>query len=143
MINRWKLVDVQESEFAKPEWVESLGSYNVMPTPYTEITQDDWVAYIRTWGLVGEFYDSRQVLDLPDTHGFARVQISWYHDRGMAIVHPNKEADLKFYRIGCYHKHRELSQAECRERGIYHAGNCYHVSECATCGHVEAVDSSG
>lgn len=137
-----KLVDVQESEFAKPEWVVSLGSYNAMPTPYTEITQDEWAAYISTWGLVGKFYDSRQVLDLPD-RGFAVVQISWYHDRGLAIVHSITHGGLKFYRIGCDHAWRELPQAECRERGIYHAGNCYHVSECATCGYVEAVDSSG
>lgn len=40
------------------------------------------------------------------------------------------------------HAFRELSQAECRERGIYHGGRCYHVSLCVTCGHVTAVDSS-
>ena len=40
------------------------------------------------------------------------------------------------------HSYRELSPAEARVRGIYHAGRCYHVSLCDGCGHVQAVDSS-
>lgn len=40
------------------------------------------------------------------------------------------------------HTFRGLSQAECRERGIYHGGACYHVSICVDCNHVSAVDSS-
>ena len=41
------------------------------------------------------------------------------------------------------HTYVELSTAECRAKGIYHGGNCYHVSVCSGCGHVHAVDSSG
>lgn len=41
------------------------------------------------------------------------------------------------------HTYVELSTTECRAKGLYHAGNCYHVSECTGCGHVNAVDSSG
>lgn len=41
------------------------------------------------------------------------------------------------------HSYQELSSAECRVRGIYHAGNCYHVELCTGCGHVFAYDSSG
>lgn len=41
------------------------------------------------------------------------------------------------------HTYRELGQDECRHRGIYHAGNCWHVSECKGCGNVYSVDSSG
>ena len=40
------------------------------------------------------------------------------------------------------HAFRELTQAECRDRGIYHGGRAYHVSICTTCEHVSAVDSS-
>jgi hypothetical protein len=40
------------------------------------------------------------------------------------------------------HIFRDLSQAECRERGIFHGGRCYHVHLCVACGHVSAVDSS-
>lgn len=41
------------------------------------------------------------------------------------------------------HAFRELDVPECRQRGIYHAGNCYHVSLCTRCDFVRAVDSSG
>lgn len=41
------------------------------------------------------------------------------------------------------HTYVELTTAECRARGIYHGGNCYHVSVCSGCGHVHSVDSSG
>lgn len=41
------------------------------------------------------------------------------------------------------HTYTELSIAECRAKGIYHGGNCYHVSLCSGCGHVHSVDSSG
>lgn len=40
------------------------------------------------------------------------------------------------------HGYVELSQEECRKLGIYHGGNCYHVSKCNHCGDVHAVDSS-
>lgn len=41
------------------------------------------------------------------------------------------------------HDFKELTQATCRERGIAHFGMCYHVHECAICGRIRAVDSSG
>ena len=41
------------------------------------------------------------------------------------------------------HTYVELSQSECRDRGIYHGGNCYHVSVCTGCGHVHSQDTSG
>jgi hypothetical protein len=43
----------------------------------------------------------------------------------------------------CQHDYgRELSQTECREKGIAHYGNCYHVYECSKCKLVYGVDSS-
>lgn len=43
---------------------------------------------------------------------------------------------------GAEHTYIELSPAECRARGLYHGGRCYHVSLCTGCGHVYEVDSS-
>ncbi len=40
------------------------------------------------------------------------------------------------------HEYRELSREECKVRGIYHGGRCYHVEACGHCGHVYAYDSS-
>lgn len=40
------------------------------------------------------------------------------------------------------HAYRELTATEARARGLYHGGNCYHVSRCEHCGDTHAVDSS-
>lgn len=42
------------------------------------------------------------------------------------------------------HAFHELTQQECRDRGIYHGGRCYHVHECTNpgCGFIRAYDSS-
>jgi hypothetical protein len=40
------------------------------------------------------------------------------------------------------HEPVEISAAEARSRGIYHGGNCYHVTVCKHCGGVSAYDSS-
>jgi hypothetical protein len=40
------------------------------------------------------------------------------------------------------HEYVELTVAECRKLGVYHAGNCYHVNRCKHCGNVSAYDSS-
>ena len=43
----------------------------------------------------------------------------------------------------CIHEMREISQRECRERGIRHFGMCWHVLECRKCGRIRSYDSSG
>jgi hypothetical protein len=43
----------------------------------------------------------------------------------------------------CLHKMKELSQDECRKRGIQHWGMCWHVYECVYCGTTKSYDSSG
>jgi hypothetical protein len=40
------------------------------------------------------------------------------------------------------HTYKTLGGTECRAEGIYHGGNCYHVSRCTGCGHIHSVDSS-
>lgn len=43
----------------------------------------------------------------------------------------------------CQHKYgEEVSVAECREKGIYHAGRCWHVYKCEKCGEYRGFDSS-
>ena len=44
---------------------------------------------------------------------------------------------------GPEHKYHEMSGTECQASGIFHGGNCYHVSISTDCGHIEAIDSSG
>jgi hypothetical protein len=44
----------------------------------------------------------------------------------------------------CIHEWKEIGREECRKRGVYHAGNCYHVYVCSKlgCAAVMAQDSS-
>lgn len=42
----------------------------------------------------------------------------------------------------CIHNYKEITQAECRRRGVSHFGNCYHVCRCPKCGAITAYDSS-
>lgn len=42
----------------------------------------------------------------------------------------------------CVHKYEEISQAECREKGIMHWGRCWHAYQCGKCGRVTGRDSS-
>ena len=47
-----------------------------------------------------------------------------------------------YWAFGCEHEYRELSMRECADRGIYHAGRCWHVRRCTKCEHVDSVDTS-
>ena len=40
------------------------------------------------------------------------------------------------------HEYVTLTAAECLAKGIYRAGNCFHVSRCKHCGDIASVDSS-
>lgn len=42
----------------------------------------------------------------------------------------------------CVHEYKELSQESARAKGIAHHGMCWHVYECAKCGHAMSQDSS-
>lgn len=41
------------------------------------------------------------------------------------------------------HKWVEMSQKWCREKNVYHGGDCYHIYECEVCHSIKGVDSSG
>lgn len=43
----------------------------------------------------------------------------------------------------CIHEFNEISQKECKEIGIAHFGNCWHVEKCKKCGVISSYDSSG
>lgn len=130
-------------------WLKSYGNYNTMPQPYKEITEDEYIH--KTMSYSPKYSEYRQVRGLlPDR--MMSCHIHWYSGFGIAIVHPNRwgmkdgkihwEERTLYYLIGCDHKMVELSQKQCRERGITHFGMCWHVYECAHCGYTKAEDSS-
>lgn len=65
------------------------------------------------------------------------------HDgTGVLLVSDWVGKKVLYFEYGCVHTYRELSMKECDERGLYHAGRCWHVNLCTTCGHVNSYDSS-
>jgi len=138
-----------------PKGVTEHGHFNEMPKPWREATVNE---YVRTRKSYNPYYfESRNVLQkASDGVTIGNVTIEWFHHVGFAVRMPNKwhvdrdepggivyDEPIRYFRIGCDHRNRELSRDECRERGIIYGGNCYHVVECIECGHIEAYDSSG
>ena len=67
----------------------------------------------------------------------------WFHDgTGVAMHRDYSGGKVEYFAFGCKHEYRELSQDQCRVRGIHHWGRCYHVYECKLCDYIDAVDSS-
>jgi len=120
------------------KWLESYGSYNEMPRPFREITEAEYIRYLRSESI--QYMDYKQVTDLIDGR-FMTIRIFWLYNRGIGVVFDRET--IRYYQMGCHHKYRELSMSESRERGVSHFGNCYHVLECTKCLHIQSIDSSG
>lgn len=146
-----RAVHVDEAHI--PDGVTELGHFNEMPKPWREATVNEY-AHMR--GCYSpQYFESRNALEVIDGVTIGSITIEWFHNCGFAVRMPNKwhcdsnepggiayDEPIRYFKIGCDHENVELSQAECRERGIQHMGRCWHVVECTKCGHVEAYDSS-
>lgn len=91
---------------------------------------------------------------------FARSMIWVYIPRAIADFHRSiilfvdqfsayeirsdySKGKITYLLYGCKHQEvKEFSPKECREKGIPHWGNCWHVYECKRCGKIWAEDSS-
>ncbi len=140
-----------------PEWVRQLewSGQQVMPQPYTEISQEEWF----TLGICGHeveqesFYDGWNILGETEWFGGLSTQIRVYYTYALAVMHrytsyPDKvelgkgqiirrdeygSFVIRFFKIGCSHDWRDVP-SESRM--------CYHVSCCSKCGMSRAIDSS-
>jgi hypothetical protein len=141
-------------EATLPDGLVDRGHFNEMPSPWREASVSE---YVRQRGCYSPaYFESRNVLQqTADGVTIGNITIEWYHNVGFAIRMPNKwhydrsevgkivyDEPIRYFRIGCEHDYTELSQAECRARGIQHMGHCWHVTECGKCGHIESYDSS-
>ena len=139
-----KLTYASENDFHKPCWVDDLGDYNKMPTPFIEVTEGEFLYRISLDHK--EFIDSRQVLH---DGRFAALWIFWGSDNGYAIMFPDKWHVIetpdgrrptaytekpRFFIIGCEHKFVEDTPEK--------AFRCWHSYLCVKCGLRMSVDSS-
>ncbi len=122
-------------------------SYNDFPIGWREIPQKEAVR--RFFRYHPDMIESRQMLpkradgSLDYMKAATDATLHWFSDgTGFGMVGDYDSGCIRFFVFGCEHDYRGMSQQECHERGIYHGGRCYSVSECTKCGHVKAVDSS-
>lgn len=122
-------------------------TYNDLPKGWRSISEKEFVQG-KFLSYSPELVEHRQMWsdpDDPNRHMKAVITATlyWFFDgTGIAISSDWWAGKLQFYAFGCEHSYRELSQEECHNRNIYSGGQCYHVSECAKCKHINAVDSS-
>lgn len=138
---------------------KDYGRYNDPPPNLKEITREEFDARVIHGSYVPEFIEHKQIRPTPEFQkqfklgdSFVKMTLYIYHD-GTGVASTSRyerndrtnqyEYSARFFKFAkCEHVMRELSQAQCREQGLYHAGRCYHVSKCEKCGYVSAVDSS-
>lgn len=132
------------------KWIEKKApdgtSYNDFPKGWRSISQKEFVQ--------GHFFrynpaliESRQMYDRSKENWqfqkYCGATLYWFHDNtGVAMETDHWKGEINYYAFGCDHDYQSLSQEACRARKIYHAGRCYHVSECSKCGNILSVDSS-
>ena len=135
------------------------GGFNDAPPGWREITPKELASQTHYGSRIPDSIEFRQFI-LPEDKDAERSTVQnvhllrYYDGTGVSIVTSfwggqrygddgwEKEQHLRFFAFGCAHESKELSYDECKKRGIYHAGRCWHVWECKKCGHVEGYDSS-
>jgi len=120
-----------------------LGGYNDPPPGLRFVSQDEVLNRLQTYSP--DYIIDRQVLGFgPGRQGFLGLTLFYYsYDRTGVGFGMDQVGGRVWVAFGCKHVLRELSQTECRKRGIEHCGRFWHVYECQRCGHIESVDTSG
>jgi len=126
---------------------KSFGDFNDAPEGWRELTEEQF-AKSHFWISNPTHYEFRQICRWSDGTPWdgPMVSVNLFHMRdktGYGMSSSHWAGKIRYFQFGCDHDYKGLSQAECRKRDIYHAGHCYHVSECKKCGNVNSVDSSG
>lgn len=128
----------------KDKW----GGYNDFPPGWAEISMKELVQATPFSTYQPVYIEHRQMIRNKDEsplniNKMVEASLYFYHDgTGIGIVCDYWGEKVTYYRFGCQHTYQEISTEECRKRGIYHGGRCYHVSVCTKCGQINAVDSS-
>lgn len=134
-------------ELTVSEQSQEPGTYNKAPKGWKEISEKDF-ARSMFFTYSPKSMEHRQVFYDWDGNALGEkywLSITMFHmhdGTGFAMSSEWTDGKVRYFRFGCEHQYRGLSQQECRDRGIAHFGSCYHVSECGVCGHIKSIDSS-
>lgn len=116
-------------------------NFNKVPDGLEEISE---VEFAKSWFFwyAADKREYRQVID--EGRGWHCYELHMYHHRNTGIaMHSDHREKVTYYRFGCQHEWRELSQAEAQKAGKVHYGMCWHVCQCTKCGEWWSYDSSG
>jgi hypothetical protein len=127
------------------EYIGVANEFNHAPEGWREITEKEFAQSL-FFSYAPDKTDHRQIfyingkpIDGPCISAFLYY---FYDGTGVALSNDFWGGKVHYYHFGCEHNYVEISVQECQKRGIFHAGNCYHVSECSKCGRIDSVDSS-
>lgn len=147
---KYKLAIVDEIE--APVGVTDMGNYNNMPAPVREIDVYEYASMMKHYSPL--YIEHRQITTGVFEH--RDVTIYWFDECGVANQWPAttgavkrkgkwtmEQEEIHYYYIGCDHKFVTISQKECENRQIYHAGYQWGVRECTKCGVIQSYDTSG
>lgn len=125
--------------------------YNDAPVGFEEITAE---AYGNSMGFTysPEALEFRQfsLKHLDGQDYYASMTLNWFHDGTGTAIYPDisvydegyhRKTTLRFFRFGCKHEFRALTEEEDHKYKPFH-GNCVSSSICDKCGFIHTVDSS-
>ena len=145
-------LDRDEFDLERDHGTYGLAGINYDNTVYLPDTPEERRKGISGWTVHYYFYPFK-ALAIVDQYVMYRDYClhQWLRGRGDFLsLHPHKSVEQhtygyarRYFKIGCRHNWKELTQKEARAKGISHYGSCYHVRECLSCGIVWSYDSSG
>jgi hypothetical protein len=140
------LVAMEKDEREKHE--EFWGRFNDAPPGWREVTEQEMGPRLFRFCVVKHEFRQVRPPEPPSAEPswaykpYVQAYLHFWPDgTGYAVSWDSQAAKVRWYMFGCDHAYRELSQAECCKRGIYHAGYSYHVTKCSKCGDIGGYDS--
>jgi len=127
---------------------ETIGSYNVAPTGWTEISEAEFCkSGFFTWSP--SYQEYRQLYRDIDGNTFDKyISVKMYYmwnSQGFAISADYWAGKLRFFRFGCDHEYgAPMTDSDWNSPGVdkHFRGMCCHTEKCKKCGHIWQYDSS-
>lgn len=120
------------------------GGFNSFPANWREVTAEELAGASGLMGYTPEAVEMRQMLDrvknqtvmatlyhMADGTGWAMERVYWGPNKG-----------FRYYRFGCAHRMREITDPAVLDQMEAPRGHCLHTWQCSDCGHTQTVDSS-
>ena len=95
-----------DDQFTKPSYIEEIGSYNQLPTPYKMANSKDFFDYLLIETVNYMEYRQVRLLNQPQAPIY-NTKIFYFHDKAFAII--KLRDGITVYQIGCQHEWKRTS----------------------------------